>query len=257
MGLWGEMFSSVWASEGNIARQCVELVLVSAIGILLYYVPLFFLKRQRNSRALVVLEPTARATAAGIVLYSCFGMAQPHFPGILQTYRTGTPSPDALYFLAGVALGYRLVLQVSHYFDDTGLSATTTAMVAHSVAEGAGLGLIVSSPGFPAIFRHQLIHGVSEGMLMAMVALERYGLKQTMRSALLGRLAQAIAYYVIAICMPSVSGDAIQVAEGVALGSMAAMVWGELAQPAYDALGSIRTLIILLATAGVCHHTLV
>ncbi|EKF28505.1 hypothetical protein MOQ_007744 [Trypanosoma cruzi marinkellei] len=253
----GEMFSSVWASEDNITRQCIELVLVSAIGVLLYYVPLCFFKQQRNSRALVVLEPTAKAAAAGVVLYSCFGMAQPHFPGILQTYWTGTPSPDALYFIAGAALGYRLVLQVNHYFDDTGLNATTTAMMAHSVAEGAGLGLIVGSPGFPNIFRHQLIHGVSEGMLMAMVGLERYGLKQTMHSAIIGRLAQAIAYYATAIYMPSVSEDAMQVAEGVALGSMAAMVWGELVQPAYDALGSIRTLIILLATAGVCHHTLV
>ncbi|RNF01277.1 uncharacterized protein Tco025E_08624 [Trypanosoma conorhini] len=243
------MFSSLWVSDGGIARQCVELVLAAAVGVLLYYLPLRLLRWQGSARALTLLEPTAKAAAAGLLLYSCLGMVQPHLPSVLPTRLAGPPPPDALYFLGGVAVGGGLVLQVSLHFGDAGPNAATAAMLAHCVAEGAGLGLLVGSPGFPAIFRSQVLHGVPDGALMAMVSLERSGLLRAVCFALLARLAQAVAYYATAAYIPSVSAGTAQFAEGVALGSMAAMTWEELAKPARGTLGDKRTILTVSAAA--------
>ncbi|RNF10225.1 hypothetical protein TraAM80_01664 [Trypanosoma rangeli] len=239
-----------WAFEGDVGLQCVGLVLASAVGVLLYYLPLRILQQQRNTRALMLLEPNAKAASAGLMLYSCFGMLQPHLPSGLRTCLGAPPSSGVLCFLGGAAIGSGLVFHISRHYGDASPNAANAAVLAHGIAEGAGLGLLVGSPGFDAVFRGQVLHGVPDGALVAMVSLGRYGLLRAMRTALFARLAQAAAYYAAAVYLPPVPEDVAQIAEGVALGSMAAMVWEELAKPARDALGGKTAILIIAAAAG-------
>ncbi|ESL10920.1 hypothetical protein TRSC58_01339 [Trypanosoma rangeli SC58] len=244
------MSSPTWAFEGDVGLQCVALVLASAVGVLLYYLPLRILQRQRNTRALALLEPTAQAASAGLMLYSCFGVLQPHLPSGLRACLAAPPPSSVLCFLGGVAVGGGLVFHVSRCFGDASPNAANAAMLAHGMAEGAGLGLLVGSPGFDAVFRGQVLHGVPDGVLVAMVSLRRSGLLRAIRTALLARTAQAAAYYAAALYLPPASEDGAQFAEGVALGSMAAMVWEELAKPACGALGGKMAILIIAAAAG-------
>ncbi|KEG05440.1 hypothetical protein DQ04_21971000 [Trypanosoma grayi] len=176
-------------------------------------------------------------------------MVEPHFSSMA---RIGVPSPNVLYFLGGAAAGGGLFVQVHHFFGDTHANAATTAMLAHGVAEGAALGLLSSSPDFYAIFRSQVFHGVPDGMLLAMVSVERSGLARALLSAVLARSGQAVAFYATAVYAPPVSKEVLWAGEGVALGSLVAMAWEELVVPAVGGLGRKKAAALISVTASAC-----
>ncbi|KAH9599286.1 hypothetical protein LSM04_003607 [Trypanosoma melophagium] len=242
------MFIPAWFLGNEISHQCAELLLAAIIGVLLYYIPLCIAKRQGNIKSMMLIEPVAKAIAAGVVSFSCWAMLKPHLLTNVQGFLV---SPDMLYFLGGVAAGGGLVLRTHHYFGDTSSNAATAAMLAHGAAEGAGLGLLVGTPAFPAVFRSQVLHGVPDGMLVATASLQRSGLLRTLLAAAVARAGQAGAFYAIAKCAPVVSDEAVWTGEGVAFGSMAVMAWQELAQPAKERLGKARSAAIATTAAVV------
>ncbi|ORC87814.1 uncharacterized protein TM35_000202230 [Trypanosoma theileri] len=244
------MFIPAWFVGSELGHQCAELLLAAIVGVLLYYIPLCIAKRQGNIKIITLLEPVAQAIAAGVVSFSCFAMLQPLLPSFTHG---GLASPDVLYFLGGMAAGGGLVLQTHHYFGDASSNAATAAMLAHGAAEGAGLGLLVGTPAFAALFQSQVLHGVPDGMLVATASLERSGLLRTLLAAAVARAGQAGAFYAVATCSPAVSEEAVWTGEGVAFGSMAVMMWQELAQPAKQRLGKVRAAAIATIAAAVTY----